>query len=176
MVAIRRAISSGDAPVADLVRSLSSVVAGGASLGFHAPLEPAVAARYWAGVIGELERRRYLWLAEIDGSLVGSVQLVPADKENARHRAEIAKLFVDESYRGHGIAASLMETAERFALSIGRSHLVLDTAAGSVAERFYARLGWQKVGEIPEYFTWSNGDLGATALYYKILGNGGECG
>ncbi|PJG81856.1 GNAT family N-acetyltransferase, partial [Klebsiella pneumoniae] len=47
--------------------------------------------------------------------------------------------------------------------------LVLDTATGSGAEQFYARCGWEKVGEIPRYALMPDGEMTATSLFYKFL-------
>ena len=46
---------------------------------------------------------------------------------------------------------------------------VLDTATGSGAEQFYARCGWEKVGEIPRYALMPDGKMTATSLFYKFL-------
>ncbi len=88
---------------------------------------------------------------------------------NARHRAEIQKLQVLSSFRGQGLSTRLMSAAEAFARANGRTTLVLDTEAGSLAESVYRKLGWQKVGEIPRYAATPDGQLIATAYYYKLL-------
>jgi hypothetical protein len=46
---------------------------------------------------------------------------------------------------------------------------VLDTVTGGDAERLYARLGWQRVGEIPEYALWPNGGHCSTTVFYRRL-------
>jgi hypothetical protein len=46
---------------------------------------------------------------------------------------------------------------------------VLDTRKGDPSEGLYASLGWTKAGDIPNYARSANGDLHATALYYKLL-------
>jgi hypothetical protein len=55
------------------------------------------------------------------------------------------------------------------AVDCGRTLLVLDTVTGSDAERLYARLGWVRVGTIPDYALLSHGGLWGTTLYYKAL-------
>ena len=118
---------------------------------------------------GSLSRDTYLWVAETGGQIVGSVQLCLCLKDNGRHRAEVQKLFVLTANRGQGIATALMEELENFARAGGRSLLVLDTVAGSDAETVYAHLGWHKSGEIPLYAAMPDGELRATAYYYKHL-------
>jgi hypothetical protein len=62
-----------------------------------------------------------------------------------------------------------MRAAEECARADGRTLLVLDTQAGSVAEAVYRHLGWQPAGQIPDYATTPNGVLHATVYFYKHL-------
>lgn len=62
-----------------------------------------------------------------------------------------------------------MAALEAQAEQLGVSLLVLDTEAGSPAETFYRRHGWQRVGEIPDYVTDGSGTLLATAVHFKRL-------
>ena len=78
------------------------------------------------------------------------------------------RVFVLGSHRGQGISRCLLESAESFAESIGRTLLVLDTESGSVAEAVYRHLGWQRAGEIPEFALTPAGRLHTTVYYYKI--------
>jgi hypothetical protein len=45
---------------------------------------------------------------------------------------------------------------------------VLDTASDD-AERLYARNGWQRCGQIPDYALWPGGGPCATTIYFKFL-------
>ena len=54
-------------------------------------------------------------------------------------------------------------------MAAGKTLLVLDTATDSDAERLYARLGWQRVGVIPDYALWPQGGLCATTIFYRRL-------
>ena len=151
MVTIRQVTSADQTTVTGLCELLLDAVNGGASVGFLAPLSQQTAREYWDNVFRSLGGNLYLWAAQVDGRLIGSVQLEASSKQNARHRAEIPKLLVHSANRGQGISTQLMSVAEGFARSIDRTLLVLDTQAGSVAEPVYKHLGWQKVGEIPYY-------------------------
>jgi hypothetical protein len=53
---------------------------------------------------------------------------------------------------------------------MGRSLMTLDTVTGGVAERLYARLGWTRVGVIPDYALMPDGEPTATTIFYKALG------
>jgi acetyltransferase len=155
--------------VPSLCRLLVDAVEGGASVGFLAPLGADTAERYWRGVLATPAEELRLWVAESEGEAVGAVQLAPCGKENGRHRAELQKLFVLRSHRGQGVASRLMAAAEAFARASGRTHLVLDTQAGSLAETVYRRRGWERGGEIPDYATTPQGVIHPTAYYYKRL-------
>ena len=170
-----RQITQANATLRNSLRDLLiDSVHGGASVGFPAPLSPNKADQYWDGVFAALASdapspNLVLWVAEQDGQVIGSVQLSLCQKENGQHRAEVQKLFVHRQARGGGIASQLMQTLEQYAKKQGRSLLVLDTDAGSNAEKLYQKLGYQRIGEIPQYALSPDGTLHATAYYYKIL-------
>ena len=165
---IRAVTTAADFPAAGLAGLLVDSVHGGASVGFLAPLSEAAALEYWDQIRTSLETVR-LWVAEIDGLVVGSVQLALCTKPNGIHRAELQKLLVHSGFRSRGIASRLMAACEDYARSVRRTLLFLDTEAGSDAESIYQHLGWEKAGEIPYYFARPNGELHTTAVYYKRL-------
>ncbi|MFN7956630.1 MAG: GNAT family N-acetyltransferase [bacterium] len=167
VIRIRRACAIDPILLTGLGASLVDAIESGASVGFLAPLERDTAFRYWAQVSASLGHGLVLWVAEEGREVVGSVQLALCERENARHRAEVQKLFVLRSARG--IASRSMETAEGHARVAGRTLLVLDTQAGSAAESVYDHLGWKRVGEVPAYAAALDGALRATAYYYKEL-------
>jgi len=161
-----------------LVALLRDVVDAGASVGFLPPLAPSTASAYWETVAASIEDGSRVLLAARraeDGAIVGSAQLDLATRENARHRAEVAKVMVLGAARRQGIGRALMLAAEAHARRLGRTTLVLDTRSGDPSERLYVSVGWQRAGEIPRYARSADGALDATAFYYKfLLANGGE--
>lgn len=173
MTDVRLVTACDERLLAGLSELLIDSVEGGASIGFLAPLTPPTAAHYWERTCASIGEHFSLWVAEFDGQVVGSVQLAGCTKENGRHRAEIQKLLVHSAYRGRGIAGALMRAAEAEAGLRGHTLLVLDTEVGSTAESIYRHLGWQKVGEIPNYAGRPDGRLIATAYYYKLTGGRG---
>jgi GNAT superfamily N-acetyltransferase len=114
---------------------------------------------------------RLLLVAEerAGGALLGTVQVVFAWPENQPHRADVAKMLVRRSARRRGVGALLMRAAEDAARAAGRTLLVLDTVAGSDAERLYARLGWTRVGVVPDYALMPDGRPCAATFFYKTL-------
>ncbi|VEB97719.1 Acetyltransferase [Cedecea lapagei] len=71
--------------------------------------------------------------------------------------------------RRKGIAQRLMNYLEAVARSQGKSVLVLDTATGSAAELFYQGMGWQRVGDLPNYALMPDGSPCSTTFYYRNL-------
>jgi hypothetical protein len=60
-----------------------------------------------------------------------------------------------------------MRAAEDLARECGKSLLVLDAVTGGDAARLYARLGWQRVGEIPRYALMPQGGYCSTTYFYR---------
>ncbi|MBY4608439.1 GNAT family N-acetyltransferase [Rhizobium sp. 9T] len=158
------------AAIPALSRVLADCVAGGASVGFMQPYAPEDAEPYWRDVADAVAAGANLLLvAEFGGSIVGTVQVGAAQMPNQPHRGDLKKLLVHRFARGRGLARLLMEAAEREAAKHGKTLLVLDTATGSDAEAIYPRLGWQRVGVIPDYALWPQGGFCDTTLFYKRL-------
>lgn len=153
-----------------LAAVLLDCVEGGASVSFMLPLSQPKALQFWHGVAAGVGRgERTLIVAEDSEGIVGTVQLITDMPDNQPHRADVAKLLVRQRARGAGVGQRLMEAVEEAARAQGRTVLVLDTA-NAAAERLYARLGWQRVGEVPDYAYLPGGGLCATTFFYKHLG------
>lgn len=150
-----------------LARVLLDCVEGGASVSFMLPLTQEKALQFWRDVADSVGRgERTLIVAEDGDGIVGTVQLMTAMPDNQPHRADVAKLLVMRRARSGGIGRCLMQAVEQSALAQGRSLLVLDTA-NTAAERLYERLGWQRVGVIPDFAYLPAGGLCATTLFFK---------
>ena len=161
----------GTAEIQGLGDVLIDCVEGGASVSFMLPMTRAKTDAFWAGVADSVARGECLVLAAFDrqGTITGTVQVLLKQPENQPHRADIAKMLVHRRARRQGIGAQLLHAAESAAAHAGKTLLVLDTASAD-AERLYARVGWQRVGEIPDYALWPGGGLVATSVFYKRIG------
>jgi ribosomal protein S18 acetylase RimI-like enzyme len=152
---------------------LIDCIDGGATVTFLAPMPRPKALAFWQRVIDSAERgERLLLVAEDDtGHVHGTVQLALSMPENQPHRAEIVKLLVHRRARGAGVGTTLMRAAEHAARAAGRTLLVLDTATGGAAERLYTRLGWHRLGVIPDYALSPDATTygGATFFYKQLL-------
>jgi GNAT superfamily N-acetyltransferase len=153
-----------------LAAVLADCVEGGASVRYMAPFSHEQAREAFEAVAAEVEQGRRLLLAAFVGEeLVGTVQIALAMQPNSPHRAEIQQLLVCRSARRQGIAQRLMARAEEEALQEGKTLLVLDTVTGDPAEFLYVRLGWTKVGVIPDYALYPDGRPCDTTVFWKAL-------
>lgn len=153
-----------------LAAILADAVAGGASVGFMADATAAEYESFWQGVADDVAAgRTVLFVARLDGAIVGTTQIHLIGKANQPHRAEIAKMLIHSAARRRGIASLLLRAAETEALRRGRTLLVLDTDGASAAHALYTSLGFVEVGTIPRYALMPDGsDCGAT-FFYKDL-------
>ncbi len=153
-----------------LAELLRETVNSGDTVGFLPPISAEEAAAYWNGVrqvLGGGGRR--LLIARRADRVVGTVQLDLAQQTNGHHRAEVMKLLVDRGARRLGLGRRLMEAVEGVARNERRTLLVLDTRQGEPSEGFYAALGYERVGVIPNFAESADGTLHTTVLFYKEL-------
>jgi GNAT superfamily N-acetyltransferase len=168
----RRLLAPTEAQIGELADVLIDCVEGGASVSFMQPLTRERAVAFWRGVAqGVIAGERALLIAEDALGLCGTVQLVLKQPENQPHRADLAKMLVHRRARRQGLGAALMRAAEATARECGKTLLVLDAVTAGDAARLYARLGWQRVGDIPGYALFPRGELCGTTYYYRNLGN-----
>jgi GNAT superfamily N-acetyltransferase len=163
------------APVADaaldqLATVLVDCVEGGASVSFMAPFSHREALAFFRKVASSVAADDTVLLAaKLDDRIVGTVQLGLDTPPNQPHRADIKKMLVHRSARGHGIGAALMAEVEEEARRRGRWLLVLDTVPGENGHRLYLRAGWTQTGLVPDYALFPDGRLCDTAIMWKRL-------
>ena len=149
---------------------LVDCVEGGASVSFMSPFSHAEALAFFSKVAGSVASGDTVLLAaSLGGRIVGTVQLGLDTPPNQPHRADIKKLLVHRSVRGHGIGAALMAKVEDEARRRGRWLLVLDTVPGENGHRVYLRAGWTQTGLVPDYALFPDGRLCDTAIMWKRL-------
>jgi GNAT superfamily N-acetyltransferase len=167
---IRRLHALDDAQINELADVLIDCVEGGASVSFMLPLSRERAAAFWRRVAqGVAAGERALLIAEDARGLCGTVQLILSQPENQPHRADLAKMLVHRRTRRQGLGAALMRAAETLAAECGKTLLVLDTVTGADGERLYERLGWKRVGAIPDYALMPTGEPCSTTIFYRKL-------
>ncbi|MFG3332091.1 GNAT family N-acetyltransferase [Streptomyces tendae] len=150
---------------------LTDTVAGGASVGFLAPLGHAEAVDWWRERAAAVAAGRLaVWVAREGERVAGTVSLALPDKPNSRHRGELVKLMVSREARGRGLGRRLLTTVEDAAAAAGLTLLHLDTETDSPAEHLYRSAGWTRAGTIPDYAADPRGELRPTTLYFKQVG------
>jgi GNAT superfamily N-acetyltransferase len=174
-VSAKLEITSLEAPVADgplhqLADVLVDCVEGGASVSFMSPFSHQQALAFFGNVVSSVASGDAVLLAaRLDRRIVGTVQLALDTPPNQPHRADIKKLLVHRSFRGHGVGAALMAEVEEEARRRGRWLLVLDTVPGENGHRLYLRAGWTQTGLVPNYALFPDGRLCDTAIMWKRL-------
>jgi GNAT superfamily N-acetyltransferase len=168
---VRCLTTIGEREIQELSDVLIDCVEGGASVSFMLPMTRVKAETFWRNMSASAARGERVVLAAEDasGTIVGTVQLIVSQPENQSHRADVAKMLVHRRARRQGIGEALLAGVERAARDAGKTVLVLDTITTSDAARLYARQGWQRCGEIPNYALWPGGGLCPTTVFYKLL-------
>jgi len=167
---VRRVQAVDSAMVGALADLLKDCVDGGASVSFMHPLTRERATAFWRKVAeGVAAGQRALIVAEDDHGVCGTVQLIFDLPENQPHRADLAKMLVHSRARRQGLGAALLQAAEATARECGKTLLVLDAVTDGDAARLYARLGWVRVGDIPNYALFPQGGFCSTTVFYRDL-------
>ena len=167
---IRRLEIVDAAQIDGLAEVLLDCVEGGASVSFMHPLTRDRAVAFWRRVAdGVAAGQRAVLVAEDAHGLCGTVQLIFDLPENQPHRADLAKMLVHRRVRRQGLGAALMQAAEQAARECGKTLLVLDAVTDGDAARLYARLGWTRVGDIPQYALMPRGGFCSTTVFYRDL-------
>lgn len=168
---LKRLDDVGEEAIERLANLLVDCVEGGASVSFMLPLTRERAVAFWRRVADDVARgTRALLVAEDDLGICGTVQLILDLPENQPHRADVAKMLVHRRARRRGLGAALMRAAAAEALERGRTLLVLDAVTGGDGARLYERLGWIRVGDVPNFALMPAGGPCSTTYYYRDLG------
>lgn len=167
---IRTLDTVSPAQLDQLADVLMDCVAGGASVSFMNPFTRERALAFWQRVAEDVATgRRLLLVAEDEQGICGTVQLILDLPENQPHRADLAKMLVHRRARRQGLGEALMKAAEDAARAAGRTLLVLDAVTGGDAARLYERLGWVRVGDVPDFALYPDGGFCSTTFYYRKL-------
>lgn len=103
-----------------------------------------------------------VWVAELEGRVVGTVSLWPVGAEGSEAwiagAADLRHLAVAPGFHGRGISAALMDTAERFAFASGAEAICLHVRRGAEGvARLYQGRGYVRrpegdLDKLPEVF------------------------
>ena len=171
---VERASTLDDADLAALSEAASAAILEGGGFGWVNPPGRAALERYFQGVL--LVPERELYIARLDGLIVGSAQLVrpPRNNEAQAFAATLIHSFVAPFARGHGLARLLTLRAEEGARGLGYHVINLDVReTQEAAIRLYESLGYTRWGTHPVYAR-IQGRTVRGFYFYKLLQPGGK--
>lgn len=169
-LSLRQLSAVDESQIDALADVLIDCVEGGASVSFMLPLTRDRAVAFWHRVAQDVAAgERVLLVAEDERGICGTVQLIFDLPENQPHRADLAKMLVHRRVRRQGLGAALMKAAEEAARQCGKTLLVLDAVTNGEAARLYERLGWVRVGDVPNFALMPRGEPCSTTYYYRNL-------
>jgi ribosomal protein S18 acetylase RimI-like enzyme len=171
---VERAIELGDEDLAALCEAADAAIIDGGGFGWVSPPGRQALERYFRGVL--LVPERQLYLARLNGTAVGSAQLVrpPRNNEAQAFAAILMHSFIAPYARGHGLARLLTRRLEEAARALGYHVLNLDVReTQDAAIHMYESLGFHRWGIHPHYAR-----VGGRTIrgfhYYKLLQPGGR--
>jgi len=135
-----------------LCEATDAAIIDGGGFGWLQPPGRRQLETYFRGVL--LVPERELFVARLDGVIVGSVHLVrpPRNNEAQAFAAQLMHSFIAPYARGHGLARKLTIEVEERARDLGYHVLNLDVRESQgAAIRLYERLGYTRWGIHPEY-------------------------
>jgi ribosomal protein S18 acetylase RimI-like enzyme len=102
-----------------------------------------------AAIEGSFPPDSHLWVHETDGMVDGFV--IAYERGMFGEYGYIRLIGVDSARRGTGIGTELLAAAEEFLFTLRPWVFLTVTEFNTDAQRFYSRLGYRKIGEIPDY-------------------------
>jgi ribosomal protein S18 acetylase RimI-like enzyme len=153
----------------DLCEATNAAIIEGGGFGWVQQQDRAVLARHFRGVL--LVPDRILFLARLDGVVVGSAQLVrpPRNNEAQAFAAQLTAVYIAPYARGFGLARRLVDRVEEHAAAIGFRVLNLDVReTQESAIKLFEGLGYTRWGTHPAYAR-VDGRTVAGHHYYKLL-------
>jgi len=168
-LSVERITELGDEALAELCEAAAAAIIDGGGFGWVKPQPREVLARYWRGVL--LVPERELFVAKLDGAIVGAAQLVrpPRNNEAQAFAASLMHFFIAPYARGFGLARMLVRRVEAGARALGYKVLNLDvraTQASAIA--LFEGMGFVRWGTHPAY-AHVDGAVIAGHYYYKLL-------
>jgi ribosomal protein S18 acetylase RimI-like enzyme len=167
LVEIASAIAPHD--LEELCEATNAAIIEGGGFGWVQTQDRAALARHFRGVL--LVPDRTLFLARLDGVVVGSAQLLrpPRNNEAQAFAAQLTHAYIAPYARGHGLARLLVRRVEEHAATMGFRVLNLDVReTQESAISLFEGLGYVRWGTHPAYAR-VDGRTVAGHFYYKLI-------
>ncbi|HUN42342.1 MAG TPA: GNAT family N-acetyltransferase [Acetobacteraceae bacterium] len=166
---VERIVEFTDDDLHALCEATHAAIIDGGGFGWVNPPGRRALESYFRGVL--LVPERELFVARLDGTVVGSAHLVrpPRNNEAQSFAAQLMHSYVAPYARGHGLARMLTLGVEERARELGYHILNLDVReTQEAAIRLYESLGYIRWGVHPEYAL-VRGQIVRGFYYYKRL-------
>ena len=166
---VERVETIADEDLHALCEATQAAILDGGGFGWLAPPRLRALEQYYRGVL--LVPERMLFLARLNGAVVGVAQLVrpPRNNEAQAFAATLMHSFVAPYARGHGMARLLTQHVAEAARALGYQVLNLDVReTQSAALHLYESLGFVRWGVHPAYAR-VEGRTVRGYFYYKTL-------
>ena len=168
-LSVERVAELDDHDMAELCEATDAAIIEGGGFGWVEPQGRAALERHFRGVM--LVPERELFIARLDGMVVGSAQLVrpPRNNEAQAFSANMTHAYIAPYGRGHGLARLLVQRVEERAAALGHRVLNLDVRETQVtAIQLFEGLGYARWGTHPAYAR-VEGRTVAGHHYYKLI-------
>ncbi len=168
-LSVERVESLSDHDMAELCEATDAAIIEGGGFGWVEPQGRTALERHFRGVL--LVPERELFVARLDGMVVGSCQLVrpPRNNEAQAFAAQLTHAYIAPYARGHGLARLMVQRVEERAASLGHRVLNLDVReTQKTAIALFESLGYTRWGTHPLYAR-VRGQTVAGHFYCKLL-------
>lgn len=155
--------------LADLCEATNAAIVEGGGFGWVEAQSRSALERHFRGVL--LVPERELFIARLDGEVVGSAQLVrpPRNNEAQGFSATLTHAFIAPYARGFGLARLLVQRVEERAAGMGIRVINLDVrATQETAITLFERLGYVRWGTHPAYAR-VGGETIEGFFYYRLI-------
>lgn len=169
LASVERVETLNDDDMAALCEAADAAILDGGGFGWVRSPGRLALESYYRGVL--LVPERQLFVARLDGTVVGSAQLARPSRNNEAQAfaATLVASFIAPYARGHGLARMLTLRVEEAARALGYHVLNLDVRETQTAAlRLYDSLGYARWGEHPAYARVSGQSLRGI-FFYKVL-------
>lgn len=168
-MAVERVVRLGEADLADLAEATDAAIIEGGGFGWVEPQGRGALERHFRGVL--LVPERELFVARLDGHVVGSALLVrpPRNNEAQAFAATLTHAYIAPYARGFGLARMMVGKVEERAAALGHRVINLDVReTQSTAIALFESLGYLHWGTHP-YYARVQGQTVAGRFYSKTL-------
>jgi GNAT superfamily N-acetyltransferase len=110
-------------------------------------------------------KRNAFWVVESASGVVGSFGI----ESRSESATELRRMYLDEAFRGLGIAQRMLDYAQTHARTLGFTKMVVSTAQiQRAADKFYRKSGFQQMRvEVAETMTTKQAGGGLARFYFE---------